>query len=63
MLTDAPIIIALFPLFITLLLVWLFFRYFIRLVKSNESIADSLEEINAVLSQKKNSPAEKELQQ
>mgnify|MGYP000869344577 CR=1 FL=1 len=60
MFTNAPLIIALFPLFITLLLVWLFFRYFIRLVKSNESIADSLEEISAALRNKQNSPAEKE---
>ncbi len=60
MLTGAPIIIALFPFFITILLVWLFFRYFIRLVKSNESIADSLEEISAALREKKNQSADKE---
>lgn len=36
-------------LIIPLVLVWIFFRYFIRLVKSNESIADSMEEINESL--------------
>ena len=31
---------------ILLALAWIFFRYIIRLVKSNESIADSLEDIS-----------------
>lgn len=30
---------------ILLALVWIFFRYIIRLVKANESIADSMEEV------------------
>lgn len=60
MFTGVPILMALFPFFITLLLVWLFFRYFIRLVKSNEAIADSLEELTACLKEKQDLSGEKE---
>ena len=46
-------------LIIPLVLVWIFFRYFIRLVKSNESIADSMEEINESLKNILEKPDEK----
>jgi len=32
-----------------LILAWVFFRYLIRMVKSNEAIQDSLEEISLLL--------------
>ncbi len=44
--------IFLFPILfyaIIIALVWIFFRYFIRLVKSNEAISDSLEDIARIL--------------
>lgn len=45
---------------IPLVLVWIFFRYIIRLVKANESIADSLEEIAESLKNIQEKPDEKE---
>jgi hypothetical protein len=38
-----------FYILIPLILAWVFFRYLIRLVKSNEAIADNLEEISQTL--------------
>lgn len=38
-----------FAILIPLILAWIFFRYLIRLVKSNEAIADSMEEISQSL--------------
>ena len=34
---------------IILILAWVFFRYLIRMVKSNEAIQDSLEEVSSLL--------------
>lgn len=45
---------------VVIALIWVFFRYFIRLVKANESISDSLEEITQLMREKNGGAVEQE---
>ncbi len=50
-----------FALIIPVILLWIVFRYLIRLVKSTETIADNLEEISQSLQEISESLNEKKL--